>query len=94
MVFYDCVERIVVFSATLFCDKNICFERGYEIMKHFLKGAAVVVGMLIVNIIINIVCNRCGVDLNSTVQSTMSVIGALLIYRGLIKKENNTEVQE
>lgn len=64
-------------------------------MKHFFKGAVVVVGvtivMMIVNIIINIICNKNGFDLNSTAMSMVSTfIGALsgtLIYDRWIKGE-------
>ena len=64
-------------------------------MKHFLKGAVVVVGvtvvMMIINIIINIVCNKNGIELNSTVMSMISTfIGALagvLIYEKWTKDE-------
>ncbi len=64
-------------------------------MKHFVKGAVVVVGvtfvMMIMNIIVNIVCNRNGIDLNSTAMSMVSTfIGALsgmMIYDRWIKDE-------
>lgn len=64
-------------------------------MKHFLKGAVVVTGVMIVlmiiNIIINIVCNKNGIDLNSTVQSMIStfigVLSATSIYNKWIKDE-------
>lgn len=58
-------------------------------MKHLLKGVAVMVGVIVVNMIINIVCNMNGIDLNSTAQSTTSAICAVLIYNGLIKDEKN-----
>ena len=50
-------------------------------MKHFFKGTVVVVGvtivMMILNIIINIVCNKNGIDLDPSVMSVMSTfIGA------------------
>ena len=45
-------------------------------MKHFFKGTVVVVGvtivMMILNIIINIVCNKNGIDLDPSVMSVMS----------------------
>lgn len=63
-------------------------------MKHLLKGAAVMVGVIIVNMIINIICNMNGVDLNSTVQSTMSAVCAMLIYQGLIRNEKMNGEQE
>ena len=56
-------------------------ERKQEVMKHFFKGTVVVVGvtilMMILNIIINIVCNKNGIDLDPSVMSVMSTfIGA------------------
>ena len=43
-------------------------ERKQEVMKHFTKGAIVVAGvtivMMILNIILNIVCSKNGVELN------------------------------
>lgn len=59
--------------------------------KHLIKGIAVMVGVIIVNMIINIVCNMNGIDLNSTVAGTMSAVCALLIYNGLIKNEQNKD---
>lgn len=63
-------------------------------MKHFFKGAAIMVGVIVVNIIINIVCNINGVDLNSSIMGTMSAVCALLIYDGCIKNEEKKESQE
>ena len=59
--------------------------------KHLLKGVAVMVGVIVVNMIINIVCNMNGIDLNSTVVGTMSAVCAMLIYNGLIKNEQNKD---
>ena len=64
-------------------------ERKQEIMKHFLKGTAVVVVvtivMMIINIIINIICNKNGIDLNSTAMSMLSTFiggySAIWIYQ-------------
>lgn len=64
-------------------------------MKHFIKGAVVVVGitivMMIIHIIINIVCSKNGIDLNSTAMSMVSTfIGAMsgmFIYDRWIKDE-------
>lgn len=64
-------------------------------MKHFTKGAIVVAGvtivMMILNIILNIVCSKNGVELNSTVVSmTSTFIGVLaghLIYARWTKDE-------
>lgn len=70
-------------------------ERIQKAMKHFFKGAVVVVGvtiiMMIINIIINIICNKNGIDLNATAMSMASTfVGALsgmLIYDKWIKDE-------
>lgn len=64
-------------------------------MNHFIKGTAVVIGvtivLLIINILINIVCNKNGIDLNATAQSmTSTFIGAFsatAIYHRWIKDE-------
>lgn len=64
-------------------------------MKHFFKGAVVVVGvtivMMVVNIIIDLVCSNHSIELNSTVVSmTLTFIGALsgiLIYDRWIRNE-------
>ncbi len=60
-------------------------------MKHFLKGAAVVVGIIVVNMIINIISNMNGIDLNSTASSTASAIAGMWIYNGLIMNEKDKE---
>lgn len=56
-------------------------------MNHVLKGAAVMVGVIIVNMIINIICNMNGVELNSTIMGTTSAVCAMFIYDGWIKNE-------
>ncbi len=48
-------------------------------------------GVMIVNLILNIICNMNGVDLNSTVMGTTSAVCAMFIYNGLIKNEKNNE---
>lgn len=58
-------------------------------MKHFLKGAAVMVVVIIVNMIVHIICNMNDIDLDSTVAGTVSAISALLLYQGLIRIEKN-----
>lgn len=60
-------------------------------MKHILKGAVVVVGVMIIHMIINIICNVNGVELNGTVMSTMMALVALFLYEGWIKLEKNVE---
>ena len=67
-------------------------------MKRFLKGAVVVVGvmivMVIINIIINTVCKNNGIELNSTVMDMAFLgIGILsgLIYESWTKNEKGQD---
>lgn len=63
-------------------------------MKHFLKGAAVTVIVLVVLIVINVICNMNGIELDSVSTGTVSAVGAMLIYYGLTKNEKNKNDQE
>lgn len=63
-------------------------------MKHFLTGAAIVAGISIINMIIHIVCNRNGIDLNSTGMGTISAVCGIFIYDRLMEKEKNKENKE
>lgn len=56
-------------------------------MKHFLKAAAVTAVVLIVLLVINIICNMNGIELDSVMTGTVSAVGAMLIYCGLTKNE-------
>ena len=57
-------------------------------MKHFFKGAVAIAITIIVNIIVYIICNMRGIDLNSIVTTVVSTICAILIYQGLTRNEN------
>lgn len=90
---FDCFGRMDVFSGIVFCGKQNTLrkssyqERKDEVMKHVLKGAAILAGVMVVHIIINVICNMNGVELNSTVMSMLSTVCAILIYNEWIKKE-------
>ena len=58
-------------------------------MKHFLKGAAVTIVAMMVLIVINVICNANGHELDPVSTGVVSSVGALLIYEGLIKTEKN-----
>ena len=58
-------------------------------MKHFLKGAAVTIVAMMVLIVINVICNVNGHELDPVSTGVASSVGALLIYEGLIKTEKN-----
>lgn len=60
-------------------------------MKHFLKGIAVIVLIMIVSMAIHVFCNMKGIELNTVVTSTVSAVSAILIYHGLIKNEKISE---
>ena len=63
-------------------------------MKHFIKGAAVTAAILIVLIVINVICNMSGHELDSTVTGVMAAICGMYIYDRLIKNEKNKDGQE
>ena len=52
-------------------------------MKNFLKGAAVAVVTLIVLIVINVICNMNGHELDSVLTGTVASVCAMLLYGGL-----------
>lgn len=56
---------------------------------NLLKGIAVTVAVLVVLIVINVICNTNGVELNSTVTGTTAAICAMFIYEKLTKKKSN-----
>lgn len=58
-------------------------------MKHFLKGAAVLIVVMLVSMAIHVFCNMKGIELNPVVASTVSAVSTILIYNGLIKNEKN-----
>ena len=60
-------------------------------MKHFLKGAAVTVVAMIVLIVINMICNVNGHELDPVSTGVVSSVGALLSYEGSIKNEKKCE---
>ncbi len=63
-------------------------------MKHFVKAAAVMAIVIIVNMIVSIICNMRGIDLNSTVTGAVSAVSAVLLYQGLIRNENKKDNRE
>lgn len=56
-------------------------------MKNLLTGAAIVAAIMIILIAVNVVCNRNGIELDTTGVGVASAIGAMLIYQGMTKKE-------
>ena len=60
-------------------------------MKKLLKGAAVAVVIMIVLIVINMICNMNGHELDSVSTGVAASVGAMLIYDGLTKNKDNQE---
>ena len=56
-------------------------------MKHFLKGAAVLIVVMIVSMAVHVFCNIKGIELNPVLASTVSAVSTMLIYHGLVKNE-------
>lgn len=56
-------------------------------MKNLLKGAAITAAILIVLIVINVICNINGIDLDSISNGPVIAACTMLIYKGLTKNE-------
>ncbi len=63
-------------------------------MRYFLKGTIAIAAVTIANMIINIICNMNGIELNSIMMTFVSTFCALLLYHGLIRKEKNKDDHE
>lgn len=63
-------------------------------MKRFMKAAAIVVAIWIVLIVINVICNINGHELDSVPSGTSAAVCAILLDRGLNKKEKNKDDQK
>ena len=66
---------------------QICFGRGYEVMKHFLKGAAIVAAILIVLMGINIFLNTRGMELDATWTGVIAGMCGIGLYHLWIRNE-------
>lgn len=66
-------------------------EREQEVMKNFLKGAAVTAVVLIVLIVINVICNMNGHELDSVSTGTVASVCAMLLYRGSTRNDGKKD---
>lgn len=57
--------------------------------KNLLKAVVVVVGVMIVDIVINVICNINGVDLNSISNTFVAVMFAMLFYSAWSRDNKN-----
>lgn len=88
------ILRELVFSLVYYLVAYISvLERRFKDMKHFLKGAAVVVIVLIVLWGINMLCHINGHELDMVPTGTMASVGSILIYHGLTKNEKKKDEQ-
>ena len=54
---------------------------------NLIKGVGITVAVLIVLIIVNVICNMNGIQLDAVVTGTVAAVGAMLVYGGLTKKK-------
>ena len=59
-------------------------------MKHFLKGAAAVASVMFILMLIHIIFNVMGTDLNKYMASSFATV----IYQALIRKEQNDDARK
>ena len=63
-------------------------------MKRFMKAVAIVAAIWFVLVVINVICNVNGHELDSVQSGTMAAVCAMLLDRGLTKKEKNKNDQK
>ncbi len=93
------LEKLLFFLVYCFAVNNLFWKGSNEAMNHFFKGTVVVVGVtiviMVINIIINIICNKNGIDLNSISMTMFSTFTGMLlstsIYDRWIKNEKDKE---
>ena len=63
-------------------------------MKRFMKAVAIVAAIWIVLVVINVICNINGHELESVPSGIMAAVCAMLLDRGLTRKEKNKDDQK
>ena len=77
----------------LYCltENKFISERKQKVMKHFLKGAAAVAIVMFILMLIHIIFNMMGIDLNKYINNAVDILlassFATIIYHVLIRKE-------
>lgn len=56
-------------------------------MKHFLKAVAAVVITMVADIIVYVICNMNGIELNSVAMTIIVVFCGIQLYEWMIRKE-------
>ena len=69
-------------------------ERKQKVMKRFMRGASIVVAIWIVLIVINVICNINGHELDPVLTGTAAAVGAVLVEGGLAKNEKKKDDQK
>ena len=85
------LKELLFFLVYYFAVNKYILERKQVAMKYLLKGAAVAAVVLIVLMAINIFCNMHDIHLDQTVTGTVSAVGAMLFYHGLIRNEKSKD---
>lgn len=80
----------------VYCPVVIKFilERKQKAMKRFMKAAAIVAAIWIVLIVINVICNINGHELDPVLTGTAASVGAMLVEGGLTKNEKKKDDQK
>lgn len=84
----------------LYCltENKFISERKQKVMKHFLKGAAAVAIVMFILILIHIIFNVMGTDLNKYINNVVEILlassFATVIYQALIRKEQNDDARK
>lgn len=84
----------------LYCltENKFISERKQKVMKHFLKGAAAVAIVMFVVMLIHIIFNVMGIDLNKYINNVAEILlassFATMIYQALIRKEQNDDARK
>ncbi len=81
LVYYPMVNKFIL-------------ERKQKAMKRFIKGAAIVVAIWIVLVVINVICNINGHELDPVLTGTAASVGAMLVEGGLTKNEKKKDDQK
>ncbi len=86
------LEEKLLFLVYCFAVNKFIYGKEAGSYEEFLKGAAVAVVTLIVLIVINVICNMNGHELDSVLTGTVASVCAMLLYGGLTKNEKNKDV--
>ncbi len=85
------LQELVFSLVYCFAGNKFILERKQEAMKRFMKGAAVVAAIWIVLVVINVICNINGHELDPVSTGATASVCAMLIAGGLTKNKENKD---